>query len=463
MLLRNELENIKKSLGNDNVLANLEERYCYATDASNNRHEVQIPDLVVFVETIEDVQNVLKYANQYKIPIIPRGAGTNMVGACTCQKGGIILNFSKMNKILEINPTNLYAKVQPGVILGDLKKAAEKYNLFYPPDPSNFRVSTIGGSIAQSSGGAQSFKYGTTKDYIISLTIVTADGKILKLGTDTQKDSMGYHLNQLIVGSEGTLGIVVEATLKLIPKPNANAILVAGYQEYNSLLTDVNKIITSNIFPAAIDFMDKNSIMTSESHKSVGITSNTKYLLIIQFDGDNNSLIYQKEKVEHIINNSNKTFYEFSNDINRIEELWNARRISYAATTRLAPDVISDDIIVPQDKIADMINLCEEVANKYNLNLCLVGHIGSGNLHPQIALDTSNEQEYRNYQDAKSEIYSQVIKLGGNISAEHGIGIDKLNYLENILNKDIMNYMKIIKKIFDPNNILNPGKIFIQD
>ena len=181
MLLKDKLKNIKKSLSSDNVLANLEERYCYSKDASNNRHEVKIPDLVVFVETIEDVQNVLRYANQYKIPVIPRGAGTNMVGSCVCQSGGIILNFSKMNKILEINVSNMYAKVQPGVILGVLKTEVEKLNLFYPPDPSNFKVSTVGGSIAHSSGGASSFKYGTTKDYVLSLTVVTPEGKILKL------------------------------------------------------------------------------------------------------------------------------------------------------------------------------------------------------------------------------------------------------------------------------------------
>ena len=228
-------------------------------------------------------------------------------------------------------------------------------------------------------------------------------------------------------------------------------------------MSDVNKIITSNIFPAAIDFMDKNAIKTSEAFNEIGIPQNIEYLLIVQFDGDKNSLKFQEEKTKHIFNNSNNMFYEFSDNKERIEELWNARRTSYAATTRLAPDVISDDIIVPQDKIEKMLDICNDVTKKYNLNLCLVGHIGNGNLHPQIALDTTNEQEYRNYLDAKSEIYSNVVKLGGSISAEHGIGIDKLSYFENIMDKDTLNYMKMIKRIFDPNNILNPGKIFKQD
>ena len=191
MLLKSKLEKIKKSLATDNVLANLEERYCYSTDASNNKNELEIPDLVVFVETVDDVQKVLKYANKYKIPIIPRGAGTNMVGSCACNSGGIILNFSKMNKILEINVENMYVKVQPGVVLADLKESVKQFNFFFPPDPSNYKVSTIGGAIAQSSGGALAFKYGTIKDYILSLKVVTADGRLLVLGADTIKDSSG--------------------------------------------------------------------------------------------------------------------------------------------------------------------------------------------------------------------------------------------------------------------------------
>lgn len=463
MLLKNKLEDIKKSLGANNVLASLEERYCYSTDASNNNHSFQIPDLVVFVKSIEDVQKVLKYANEYKIPIIPRGAGTNMVGACVCEKGGIVLNFSKMNKILEINPINLTAKVQPGVVLGDLKLEVEKHNLFYPPDPSNYKVSTIGGSIAQSSAGAQSFKYGSTKDYVESLMIVTADGKVLKLGSETQKDTMGYHLNQLIVGSEGTLGIVVEATLKLIPKPKTEALLIASFNDIQNLLKLVDCIVTSNVFPAAIDFMDKNSIKTSGLKEDVSKISMLDFLLIVQFDGDINSIKYQERQVIEIFKNLNLNDYEFIFDKERIQKVWNARRISYAATTKLAPDVISDDLVVPRDKVAQAIDFCNLIVEKYNLKMCMVGHIGDGNLHPQIVLDTSNEEEYRNYIEAKSEIYKKIIELGGNISAEHGIGIDKLSYFESLIDKNVLDYMKMIKNIFDPNNILNPGKIFIKE
>lgn len=460
MLLKSKLEDLKKKLKTNNVLANLEERYCYSNDASNNIHDSKIPDLVVFVETKEDVLNVVNYANKHKIPIIPRGAGTNMVGACVCNKGGIVLNFSKMNKILEINIDNMYAKVQPGVVLGNLKEEVEKLNLFYPPDPSNLKVSTIGGSIAQSSAGALSYKYGSTKDYIISLTVITAEGEILKLGSDTKKDSMGYHLNQLFVGSEGTLGIVVEATLKLIPKPEAIAGLIAGFDYTEEMISFINQINTSNISPAAIDFMDKTAVNTAQEASLIQINKDAQFLLFIQFDGNTSSLNYQKDKIINIISKSNCLFYEFTDCPDRLNELWSLRRISYATTTRIAPDVISDDLIVPKNKLCEIIDFCNDIIKKYKLKMCLVGHIGDGNIHPQIALDMSNEIEFRNYQSAKSELYKKVKKLGGSISSEHGIGLDKMDYIEDFLDNNTIMYMKKIKKIFDPNNILNPGKIF---
>ena len=460
MLLKSKLEKIKKSLATDNVLANLEERYCYSTDASNNKNELEIPDLVVFVETVDDVQKVLKYANKYKIPIIPRGAGTNMVGSCACNSGGIILNFSKMNKILDINVENMYVKVQPGVVLADLKESVKQFNFFFPPDPSNYKVSTIGGGIAQSSGGALSFKYGTIKDYIISLTVVTAEGKLLKLGTDTTKSTMGYHLNQLIVGSEGTLAVVVEATLRLIPKPEAVSLLVAGFANMNELLELVNKILSANLFPATIDFMDKKSILVSENYLKTNLNIEANYILIVQFDGDLKILQAQKDKINSISSTTKNVFYKYYNNEADIQQMWEFRRVSYAATTRLAPDVISDDIIVPRSRIVEMVNTIENIVEKYKLKMCLVGHIGDGNLHPQIALNLDKEDEFRNYVSAKSEIYNKAIELGGCISAEHGIGLDKLEYLPNILSEEVLNYMRMIKQIFDPNNILNPGKIF---
>lgn len=460
MLLKNKIDNIKTLLKNDNVLTKLEERYCYATDACNNNLDIKIPDLVIFPETINDVQKILKYANEHKIPVIARGAGTNMVGACSCTNGGIILNFSKMDKIIEINQTNMTARVQPGVVLGKLKDEVKKYNLFFPPDPSNYRVSTIGGAIAQSSAGATAFRYGTTKDYVVSLKVVTANGELLTLGSETIKDTVGYHLNQLIVGSEGTLAIVVEAIVKLIPKPEATRTICSYYNDYNSAINAVNKLLTSNIFPSAVDFMDKNSIITVEKFLNIGLDTNAKCLLIVQIEGYNNSINLVSKDAELILSSSGSIKTTLCCDELASENIWKARRSSYAATTRLAPDVISDDIIVPRENLVEIINCCNNIADKYDLKMCLVGHIADGNLHPQFALNLDDNTQFRNYSKAKSEIYKKVLELGGTISAEHGIGLEKLPYLDKIIDKSVIDYMKLIKKAFDPNNILNPGKIF---
>ena len=459
MLLKNRLENLKSFIKNDNVLTKMEERYCYASDASNNMFETKCPDIVLFVETIDEVQKVVQYANTHNIPIISRGAGTNMVGACLCPQGGIVLNFSKMNKILELSPENMTIKVQPGVILGEIKDNVEKIGLFFPPDPSNYRVSTIGGAIAQSSGGALAFKYGTIKDYVLSLKVVTAEGKLITFGAETIKDSSGYHLNQLMIGSEGTLGIIVEATLKLIPIPEARQTIVSYFNDVDNAIKAVNKILTSNIYPAAIEFMDKNSINTVDEFTNSGLNRSAGCLILIELDGEFNSVSKQTETVSKII----KQFDVIETSIpdkKDAEQVWSARYSSFAAASRLAPDVISDDIIVPRKSLARMIKSCDSICKKYDLQVCLVGHIGDGNIHPQIVLNMENEEEYKNYCNAKAEIYESVRALEGTISAEHGIGLEKLPYLEKMVSPETIEYMKLIKQLFDPNNILNPGKIF---
>lgn len=460
MLLKSNIEDLKKVLKKDNILFKEEERYCYAEDSANIKTETSLPDLVIFVETTEEVQRVAKYANQHKIPIISRGAGTNMVGSCVCTEGGIVLNFSKMNKILEFNPDDMTMKVQPGAVLADIKNMAESAGLFYPPDPANFKVSTIGGSIAQSSGGAKSFKYGTTKDYILSLKVVLADGTLLRLGSGTVKDAVGYHLNQLIIGSEGTLAIVVEAELKLIPKPESNALVTAYFDSIESAVNGVNGIIRERIFPATIDFMDKNAVNTVEKFYPSGLNTNKECMLLIEVDGFASSISTQLNRVEKALRENNASDIKLLFNQNDMEAVWTARRASYGATAKLAPDVVTDDVIVPRSSLSKMVKGCKDICNKHNLQVCIVGHVGDGNVHPQIALNLDNDEEYKNLMDAKSEIYSLAISLGGTISAEHGVGIEKISYVDKILDSNAIEYMKQIKMLFDSNGILNPGKIF---
>ncbi len=461
MLMKNKLiSDLKKNIPASNVLDTLEERYAYAQDATNIKAIKNLPDAVVFVENIDQVQTVVKLANKYKIPIICRGAGTNVVGACVVEHGGIILNFSKMNKIINISPENMTATVEPGVVLGHFQREVEKFGLFYPPDPSNLAVSTIGGSIAQSSGGAKSFKYGTTKDYVIDLKVVMANGEILRTGANTIKNATGYNLNTLFVGSEGTLGIVVEATLKLIPKPESKKVLMAYFDSVKEAVLAVNSIIEQRIYPATIDFMDKNAIQTVEKFYPANLLTDKEAALIVEIDGFECSMQYQEDIIVNILNASNASKIQVSHNEDEYNKIWTARRSSMGACAKLKPNVTTDDVIVPRENLEALVLGIRAICEKYNLDVCMVGHVGDGSVHPQIPIDYNDEEEYRCYKLAKSEIYDLTAKLGGILSGEHGIGSEKRDHIHKVINSVALDYMRQIKKTLDPKNILNPYKIF---
>lgn len=461
MLMKSNLiKDLKKTLTPDNVLSELEERYAYAQDAANSRRINELPDAVVFVETIEQVQSVVRLAQKYKTPVICRGAGTNVVGACRAEHGGIILNFSKMNKILDLNRENMTAVVQPGVVLGELQKKADEIGLFYPPDPSNLAVSTIGGSIAQASGGAKTFKYGSTKDYVIDLKVVTADGQILRTGAGTIKNATGYNLNSLFVGSEGTLGIVVEATLKLIPKPECKRVIMAYFDTVQDSVDTVNAIIEQRIFPATLDFMDKNAIQTVEKFYPAGLLCDKESALVIEVDGFEKAIQYQQEIIVSVLKQCNASAIQYSTTEEEYNKIWTARRSSMGACAKLKPNVTTDDVIVPRKNLAKLVIGIREICRKYNLDVCMVGHVGDGSVHPQIPIDYRDEDEYRRFKKAKSEIYELTASLDGILSGEHGIGADKRDHIHMVINEIALNYMRQIKKTFDPDNILNPYKIF---
>ncbi len=461
MLTNNKLiKDLQKDLSAENVLSTIEERYAYAQDATNTRKIEHLPDAVVFVETIEQVQQVVKTASKYKTPIICRGAGTNVVGACRTDHGGIVLNFSKMNKILDLSRENMTATVQPGVIVGDLQKAAEKIGLFYPPDPSNLAVSTIGGSIAQSSAGAKTFKYGSTKDYVIDLKVVTAKGEILRTGSSTIKNATGYNLNSLFVGSEGTLGIVVEATMKLIPQPEAKKVLMAYFDTVEDSVNAVNAIIEQRIFPTTLDFMDKNAIQTVERFYPAGLLCDKEAALVIEIDGFKISMEYQQNIIVSILEKCRARKIQYSTNEEEYEKIWTARRSSMGACAKLKPNVTTDDVIVPRKNLAALVKGINEICKKYNLTVCMVGHVGDGSVHPQIPIDYIDEDEYKRFKKAKSEIYDLTAKLDGILSGEHGIGAEKREHIHKVINGVALDYMRHIKKTLDPDNILNPYKIF---
>lgn len=461
MLTKNLIKDLNKTLKKENVLAEPEERYVYSADASNDPYiKHTLPDAVVFVENIEQVQQVVKIASKHMTPIICRGAGTNTVGACIPTNGGIVLNFSKMNKILEINSDNMTARVQPGVIVGDLQDEVEKLGLFYPPDPSNLRISTIGGSIAQNSAGARCFKYGATKDYVIDMLVVTADGKLIRTGSNTIKNAAGYNLGSLFIGSEGTLGIVVEATVKLIVKPEASQVIMAYFNDIESSISAVNQIIKQHICPSTIDFMDKNALQTVEKFYPTGLQTKKEAALIIEIDGFKSTLDVQRAIICKVLEKNKASNIHYSKNQAEANRIWAARRSSMAACTKLRPNVTTDDVIVPRENLSKLVLGIDEICKRHNLNICMVGHVGDGSIHPQIPIDYNDKEEYKHYKIAKSEIYQLTVKLGGTISGEHGIGLEKKAYLSKVVEGGALDYMRQMKKIFDPKNILNPYKIF---
>lgn len=454
------IEKIKQNIPKENVLTELEERYVYALDATNKQNIENLPDVVVFVETIEQVQQIVKLAYENEIPIIPRGAGTNLAGACIVKKGGIVLNFSKMNKILEINTENLTATVQPGVVVGKLQEEVEKLGLFYPPDPSNLKVSTIGGSIALSSGGPRTFKYGSTKDYIIDLKVVLADGRIINTGSNTAKNSTGYHLSQLFIGSEGTLGIVVEALVKLIPKPEGSKVILAYFDKTSDATHAVNVILQHKLMPATLDIMDKKTLQTIEKFYPAGLLTDKDAALFLEVDGYLTSLEYQQNKVVELCRDCGASEIKYSKTQEDAQRIWTARRSAFAACAKLKPNVVADDVIVPREKITELVEGVRKICDKNNLTVSIVGHIGDGNIHPNISLDLRDKTDVKNYQKTKDEIHQLAIDLGGTLSGEHGIGCEKSKYMTNAIDDVTLEYMKKIKRVFDEKNIFNPQKIF---
>lgn len=446
--------------GKDNVLFEQEDLYAYSVDATALVRKVYCPDAVVLPENTRQVSEILKLAYENNIPIIPRGAGTNHVGGCVPIKGGIVLHFSKMNKILDINSENLTCSVQPGLVVEVLQKEVEKIGLFYPPDPSNLRVSTIGGSIALSSGGPRCFKYGTTKDYVIGLEVVTADGEIIRTGGSTVKNVAGLNLTQLFVGSEGTLGIVTEATLKLIPKPDFKKVMLVFFDSIDDAAQAVTEIISNRIIPASLDLLDKNTMVTVEKFKPTGVFNDKEASLLIEVDGSFLIVEEQIKQIQKICSKNGACEIKIAKNEEEAENIWISRRAAFGAVSALGADVVTEDAVVPRNKIPQFINEIRRICDKYSLTACIMGHAGDGNIHPNFSIDLRDEQKAKNFEKGIDELFECAIALGGTITGEHGIGIAKAKYLENATSQRTVDYMKAIKNSFDSKGILNPGKIY---
>jgi glycolate oxidase len=451
------IDEIIKIVGKENALTSLEERKCYSYDA---RTDGAIPDLVVFPSSANEVSQILILANKLHFPVIPRGQGSGLTGGSVPVKGGVVLTFTRMNKILEIDTKNLVAIVEPGVITFVFQEEVAKHGLFYPPDPASYKYSSIGGNVAECSGGPNSMKYGVTRDYVLGLEVVKATGEIITTGVKTMKGVVGYDLTRLLVGSEGTLGVITKIILKLIPAPEAKATILALFTKVEDTAEAVSGIVAAKIVPSTIEFMDRASIRCSEQANPMGIPEDIEGLLLIEIDGNTDSIESLAEKIKTVLIAHNAAEVTLTQDPSEADKLWQARRVVSQATYNLNPVKIAEDVVVPRSNIPKLIRFLEEMGKKYGLPILSFGHAGDGNFHVSLMIKDTPE-DYTRAHKAVEEIFSETIRLGGTLSGEHGIGTSKAPYLSMELSTEVIETMKSIKRVFDPNNILNPGKIFV--
>lgn len=436
-------------------------RLVYSYDATPQFQAM--PDGVISPRNTHEVSEIVKVCNEFKIPIVPRGSGTNLCGGTCPTEGGLVLLFKHMNKILEIDEDNLTAAVQPGVITLDLINDVEEKGLFYPPDPSSMKISTIGGNINENSGGLRGLKYGVTRDYVMGLEIVLANGDIIRTGGKLAKDVAGYDLTRLFTGSEGTLGIITEAILKLVPKPESVKTMLAHYQDMEAAAQSVSKIIASKIIPATLEFLDQPTLMVVEDYARIGLPTDVKAVLLIEQDGPLEVSERDIARMAAICREEGAVSVEIAQSEEHALQLRTARRSALSALARLKPTTILEDATVPRSEIAKMVREINLIAEKYDVSICTFGHAGDGNLHPTCTTDLRNHEEMERVEQAFSDIFEKAIQLGGTITGEHGVGEMKAPYLEWKLGKEGVAAMKGIKQSFDPNNIMNPGKVFAKE
>ncbi len=449
-----------KKIYKDDILYKKEDLYSYAYDTSPNPKEVKLPEYVVFPKNTQMVSDTLKVCSKFNMPIIARGAGTCHCGGCRVSDKAVVIHFSKMNKILNIKKDDLTLEVEPNATIKEINQEAEKEGLFFPPDPSNLAVSTIGGAAALCSGGPRTFKYGNTKDYIINLEVVLHDGTVINTGANVAKNVTGYNLTSLFVGSEGTLGIITKLTLRLIPKPEVRRVTLAYFDNLIEATSAVNNIINAGLIPATLDLLDKNTLSTIEKFNPCGLLCDKEAALLIELDGFLENLKFENEKLFNILKKSNSAQIIQASDEEENERIWKARRSAFAAVTKLKPNVITEDVVVPRSKIVPLVQGIQKLCEDNNIIVCIMGHAGDGNIHPNFALDLSDKEEKERFEKVKDELFSLALKLGGSLSGEHGIGWEKKKYLKDALDENALLYMEKIKKLFDPNNIINPNKMF---
>lgn len=448
----------EKIVGKENVLTSKESLKAYSYDGTTSWiHE---PDVVVFPATTKEISAIMKIANAEKIPVTPRGGGTNVSGGSVPIEGGIVLCLTKMNKILKIDKENLTATVEPGVVLMDLTMALAREGLFFPPDPQSFLGATLGGIISENAGGPACVKYGVTKQYILGVEVVLANGDVVNLGGRTLKNVVGYDLLHIFISAEGTLGVITRAELKLNPLPQAKKTIMAVYSDVAVAGESVFRVLEKGVIPDKIELLDNWVINRIEEMMPMGLPKDADAVLLFECDGIPEAVEKETEQIVEITKKYGAVDVRVAKDQAEADKYWLARRAGFAAVFGKAPTVFAEDVTVPRGRIPDLIRKCKEIAKKYDLEMCVLGHAGDGNLHPAILTDINKKDEYERALKGMDEIIEGAVELGGVLSGEHGIGLEKQKFFKRVIDPNVINMMKGIKQLMDPNNIMNPGKIW---
>jgi glycolate oxidase len=446
---------LRQLLG-ENLFESVEKRIAYSSDASMVKGE--LPDLIARPTTTEQVSDILKLANAERIPVYPRGAGSNLTGGAAPVKGGIVLDFELMNAILDIDADNMTALVQPGVITADLQKRVEKLGLFYPPDPASSDFCTIGGNVAENSGGLRGTKYGSTREYVMALEVVLADGEILRVGTGAPKSVTGYDFVRLFVGSEGTLCVFTEILLRLIPLPESVETIFANFPEADHAAAAVCSMFRRGIVPRAAELMDEPTVEALRRYQNSALLPRAGVACLFEVDGPRVVTLAEAGDVVRICREHGATEAMRAQSRDEREGFWSLRRAISPALYQLGRIKLNEDICVPRTRLAEMLKKTREVGERYSLLIVNFGHIGDGSLHFNVMLEREDPELLEKAERAVGEVFKAAVSMGGTLSAEHGIGLTKARFLSIEVGAKEMAAMARIKKAFDPNGILNPGK-----
>jgi glycolate dehydrogenase FAD-linked subunit len=452
------LGTLRKYLSHEDILTREVDRRLYAYDAGTLWKHT--PDLVVFPRSTRDVSEIMKVAYRHRIPVTPRGAGTNQSGGSIPIKGGIVLCFSRMNGIVDIDRENRTATVEPGVVLQDLNLALAARGLYFPPDPQSFFAATMGGIIAENAGGPVCVKYGVTKQYILAMTAVLPDGHVVVCGGHTMNNFFGYDLATLMIGSEGTLGLVTLAELRLLPLPEARYTVAAAFDNVRAAGEAVHKVISHGVIPAKSEFMDNWIVRKSEALSPVGFPPNAEAVILFETDGTKASALLEAETILKLCLEGGATWSHRARTPEEADKYWAARRAGFAAAFSSAPNILTEDIVVPIKQIPTLLAGIKEISEAHDVLTVVLGHAGDGNMHPDILTDRNNPEWFKRAEKALEEMIALAISLDGVISGEHGIGLEKKRYMAQSMDPAAISISKAIKNFFDPTGIMNPEKIW---